>query len=186
MNKVLERLHRDHVHMAELMKILGGEINALASGLRSPDYVLMKEIMEYMHDYGDCMHHPLEDQIFAKLLESDGGMEHDQVVQVLVNEHESLSRLGSNFLATVDGILNELVVPRSQVEEEGRAYLAMMRQHMDMEESQAYPAAEKHIDSEVWQELYQSAVSLTDKDFSELVAQEYQRLNEHLKSLTSS
>jgi hemerythrin-like domain-containing protein len=67
MNRLLNRLAEDHARLARLMTLLEGLLDRFHEGLE-PDYELMCELMEYMIDYADQVHHPSEDLIFERLL----------------------------------------------------------------------------------------------------------------------
>jgi hemerythrin-like domain-containing protein len=61
----MDRLAEDHRRLTRLMALLEGLLDRFCAG-DEPDYELMCELMEYMIDYADQVHHPSEDQVLTR------------------------------------------------------------------------------------------------------------------------
>jgi len=65
--------HTEHVNFARLLDILKGQLAAFHRG-ESPNYALMGDILYYMRNFSDRVHHPREDVAYARLAERDPGI----------------------------------------------------------------------------------------------------------------
>ena len=66
MPALLERLNQDHKHLALVLDLLDTLLDLFHEG-QEPDYELICEMLEYMENYEDQVHHPSEDLIFERM-----------------------------------------------------------------------------------------------------------------------
>ena len=66
MLKVLERLHNDHRHAAELVDILANCLDQIGGG-ENADFELMRDVMHYLVRFNDTLHHPCEDLLYERM-----------------------------------------------------------------------------------------------------------------------
>jgi hemerythrin-like domain-containing protein len=162
MNALLQRLDRDHRRLEQLLGLLDGLLDEFRDGLE-PDYELMCELMEYLIDYGDQVHHPSEDLVFARVLEQEGpGF---MLLQQLMQQHQMLAQVNRRFKESLEGIVHEEVVRRDEVERRGRELIAQLREHMRLEDEQAFPLAASCLSDAVWDELLAAAPDAQDPVF---------------------
>lgn len=164
MNDLLERLGQDHRRLAQLMRLLEGLLDEFRDGLE-PDYELMCELMEYLIDYEDRVHHPSEELIFGRVL-AEVGPGHAVLTQ-LMQQHQSLMQLNRRFKESLEGIVHEEVLRRDEVERQGRALIAQLREHMQLEEEQAFPLALACLSETAWSELLASVPNAQDPIFGQ-------------------
>ena len=164
MTALLDRLAEDHRRLARLLALLEGLLDRFSSG-EEPDYELMCELLEYMIDYADQVHHPSEDLIFERLL-AQPGQGHD-VLRRLMLQHEALAQLNRRFKESLEGIVHEEVLPRDEVEQQGRELVATLREHMRLEDQEAFPLAVEQLRPDDWSELESEAPSVEDPVFGQ-------------------
>mgnify|MGYP000984507709 CR=1 FL=1 len=58
--------HEEHMYFHRLLELLRHEVDQLALG-ETPNYALMLDIIDYLRDYSDHVHHPREDAVFRRL-----------------------------------------------------------------------------------------------------------------------
>lgn len=162
MSLLLNRLAEDHRRLARLLDLLEGLLDQFHEG-EEPDYELMCELMEYMIDYADQVHHPSEDLIFTRLLEAPE-QGHD-VLRQLMQQHASLTRINHRFKEALEGIVHEEVLRREDVERHGRELVATLREHMRLEDEQAFPIARDLLSDADWAELDEMAPQVEDPVF---------------------
>ena len=73
---VIEMLYSEHSHFLSLLDTLEQETEKLKPG-KVPDYHLLLDIVDYLTHYPDQYHHPREDLLFAKMLNSDKSFKTD-------------------------------------------------------------------------------------------------------------
>jgi hemerythrin-like domain-containing protein len=181
MNPLLDRLSRDHARLARLLTLLEGLLDRFHAG-DEPDYELMCELVEYMMDYADQVHHPSEDLIFERLLAMPE-QGHD-VLRRLMLQHEALAQLNRRFKASLEGIVHEEVMSREEVEQQGRELLATLREHMRLEDEEAFPLAAETLSNDDWQQLLSEAPTAEDPVFGQADPERFHALYTNLRQQT--
>lgn len=163
MNQLIHRLGLEHRRLARLLDLFERLLNRFSEGTE-PDFDLMCEMLEYMEVYGDQVHHKTEDLIFARLRRL--GIERRELLDVLAHQHELLSQMNRRFRRSLQGIVQEEVLRRDEVEIQGRELIAALRQHMDLEDREAFPLAVAHLSAEDWSAIEEVAPSADDPLFA--------------------
>lgn len=181
MTDLLDRLAHEHRRLARLLDLLEGLLDQFHDGVE-PDYELMCELLEYMIDYSDQVHHPSEDLIFERVLAlPDHGHE---VLRRAIKEHETLGQVNRRFKESLEGIVHEEVLPRDEVERQGRELVAMLRDHMRREDQEAFPIAREALSAADWQELAQGAPNAADPVFGQPDPERFRAIYARLRSET--
>ncbi|MEA3276744.1 MAG: hemerythrin domain-containing protein [Pseudomonadota bacterium] len=183
MTRLLDHLNQDHRHLSRLLNLLDKLLDLFHEGTE-PDYELMCEMLEYMENYADQVHHPTEDLIFERMRAY--GNEHRPILDVLMNQHQVLSEMSKNFHQSLEGIVHEEVLRRDQVEAEGRELVQTLRRHLEMEESEAFPLARQLLSERDWEEIDKAASKVTDPVFGDRDPGRFRTLYQHLLSQTES
>jgi hemerythrin-like domain-containing protein len=173
MSQVIAALNRDHANVAKLLDLLESEILAIEVG-KTPDYPLLRNIMQYITQYPDRYHHPKEDLIFAQLVRREPEVRAD--VEALLKEHVSLNMAGREFgrlLRTTDV---DSVHVREGIGAAGLAYIRALREHMLIEEGILFPIAMEVLTPEDWKIIDEGVNTIDDPLFGSVIADEYQRL----------
>jgi hemerythrin-like domain-containing protein len=150
MPEALDLLRQDHGHMAALMRTLERQVNEFQSDQR-PDFDVIIAILDYFLSFPDVCHHPREDLIFAKLSERDPRA--IERIGDLRSEHDELAARARELLMGLRAVLEEVEVRREACYRRARRFIDRQRQHIDMEESTFFPAAEKTLTPADWKEL---------------------------------
>lgn len=183
MTQLLDRLQQDHKHLSLLLELLEKLLDMFHSGTE-PDYEMMCEMLEYMENYSDQVHHPSEDMIFERLRTHAG--QHHSVLEVLMRQHEVLSDLTRHFRQSLEGIVHEEVLRRDEVEAQGRDLVETLRKHLNLEESEAFPLAREILTEEDWEAIDASASKVVDPLFGDRDPMRFRTLYQHLMSQTES
>ena len=178
MSELIRQLHTDHVNIARLLDLVEEQLEALHAG-DAPDYVLMADIMQYMTNYPDLVHHPKEDLVFDKLAERDSNTR--LIVKDLIAKHGVLAEKGSAFLDSIRMVMNEHLVERDTLESQGREYVSVLRDHMNVEEAQVFPAATKALVPEDWSVIDEAMEKRDDPLFGKVVENEYGALYDYIR-----
>nr|VFK39282.1 MAG: Hemerythrin-like domain-containing protein [Candidatus Kentron sp. SD]VFK44119.1 MAG: Hemerythrin-like domain-containing protein [Candidatus Kentron sp. SD]VFK79122.1 MAG: Hemerythrin-like domain-containing protein [Candidatus Kentron sp. SD] len=150
MSGMIKQLHTDHMNMARLLDLIDEQMELFHTG-NAPDYVLMMDIMQYMANYPDLFHHPLEDLIFQRLVELDEGMR--SMVTDIIQEHEVLARQSETLFNVIKTVMNEYPVARGELELGAREYVSTLRAHMNTEEARIFPAIQETLTDEDWEAI---------------------------------
>ena len=150
MSKVVWKLREDHRNMARLLNLVGREIDVFEKG-EHPDYELIETILDYLMNFPDHLHHPVEDMIYRKLEARDP--EAVKSIGDLTGEHERLYQSIHRFFAALQNVLQDETLPRDWFSGVAREYHDSLLRHMQMEEVLFLPAAMRALSAEEWKEI---------------------------------
>ena len=151
---MLARLLVEHDHILKTLNLLEMQFLDLCRG-GTPDYSLMRSILEYIQEYPEQVHHPLEDTIFSILLER---VDDDNLIQELITEHAELE-ITTRKLRESLKLLESGVASKRELMKQLSTFLIRQRQHMYIEEEKVHPLIESVLTKEDWNHV-QSTVLL--------------------------
>ena len=144
---VLEQLHRDHRNMRELLAVVEKELGGHAEG-RAPDYELLRDVLDYLLNYPDLVHHPKEDLIYKRILARDSTAGDE--IGDLIADHATLAGKTRALAAALRFVGADGEVPRDWIEKIARDYFEALRGHMEHEETGVFQMALRKLDDEDW------------------------------------
>jgi hemerythrin-like domain-containing protein len=139
--------HTDHVYFSELLGRLQRELDVFHRGER-PDYERVCEIVTYLREYGDAVHHPRESVAFARLAKRCPDMA--LPLARLEQEHRVIAQAGQALLAQIEAILGGAIAPRGELETVLATYLVYYGNHIAKEEEDVLTRAATHLTAEDW------------------------------------
>ncbi|WP_341665252.1 hemerythrin domain-containing protein [Vibrio sp.] len=170
---MMERIRREHSYMVRLLAVLKQKIVQLQTE-QAINYTLVKEIVDYMANHSERVHHPKEDILYHYYMEHYG---HKKELQDLEHEHELLSDKTHTFLNTVEMILQDAVVPRNIFVDQLEDFILAQKRHLELEERSILPLIEKSFSLHDWQEVEKRwNVGEDDPVFGDTIAEEYQQI----------
>lgn len=140
--------HNDHVHFNELLGCLRRELDLFHRGER-PDYERICEIVTYLREYGDAVHHPREGVAFARLAKRCPDMA--LPLARLEQEHRVIAQAGQALLEEVEAILGGAMVPRGELEAALATYLVYYGNHIAKEEEDVLTRAAGYLTADDWE-----------------------------------
>ena len=178
MSEIIWKLRDDHKKLAQLMDLIAREVRKFDAG-EQPDYDLVRLILDYLRNYPDLYHHPLEDLVLRKLRRRDGAAA--EAVGELDKEHEKLGHLTQRFAAALDNVLHDETLPRDWFVDLASDYLTFQRRHMQMEEVIFFPAALRALSDDDWTEIATATARPDDPLFrDDAGAGKYDRLHREI------
>jgi hemerythrin-like domain-containing protein len=178
--RVLRCLFEEHRHLAALVHVLN-EKAGKEQPLRTSDYYLIRDIVGYMHDYPDAVHHPTENRLFSLLLERAPSKK--KGVDRLMDDHRDVAEETRQLLELLDraienpGDSNEQAVRRAC-----REFAAHQTAHMQFENRKMFPAAMEHLTADDFSQIEADFAAANDPLFGELVGKQHRLLYEFLLS----
>lgn len=147
MSNLIQQLRRDHRNMSKLLILFETEVRKLRQEL-DPDYFGMASIIDYLTDYPDQIHHPIEDRIYLHYLEhcGDGSIDAAQ----LAREHAELSEVTRQIAEQLRMVLVGQLVRRAELCEVARHYIQVSRAHIRHEERNVFPLIEQVLSADQW------------------------------------
>ena len=180
MINVIQMLCEEHDDLTKLLVILEHQIKIFDDG-DIPDYHLMEKILLYTCYYPELYHHPKETLVYLKLRDRDPHTAH--FIRDIELEHRILTRLTQLFTNAVRNARINPLLPHVMAIEYARQVVAFSRRHMEIEETELFPAAVKTLEPEDWAELNEIIDDAEDPLFGYTVQESYRKLHEEITSL---
>ena len=165
--------HGEHMRFSALLDFLERQMRAFHAG-DDPNYELMRDVVQYLHDYGDAFHHPREDVAFKRMVRHDPAFQ--TKVNQLLQEHRAINVAGEALLSLFDEILEDATIARAKVEAAAALYFVYYRNHLAMEEREVLPYAAKMLTPEDWADVAAAVSFMPDPMFGNDVAAQYREL----------
>ena len=178
MHRLLEKLSTDHANLAKILDLLTLQLDHFFAG-RESNFDLKCELLEYIEIYADQGHHPLEDLIYDTAVQRHG--DQHELFQRLHAQHDALTQLTRKFRQSLQNILQGGVMTREELETEGREYIALQRQHLNLEENEAFPLLEQILTEEDWRHIAANVPEHEDPVFERPDQVRFRNLFEYLQ-----
>ena len=179
MNGILDNLHQDHVHMAQITAAAARELAAVEVG-QSADLELLEDIMRYVTGYPDTHHHPTEDIVFERLkLRAPGAADE---IDAILSEHRQVIESGIRFLEAIQAVQEDVVMIRDDFVHTGREYLSLLERHMGVEESRLFPLAQSTLTAQDWNHVDELIEQRPDPLFGASLDEDYRRLRQYIEA----
>ena len=181
MSDTIALWHAEHKHFARLLDLLEQQVVAFHAD-DGPNYELMLDVVSYLRYYPDRLHHPREDVAFARLAERDPRLK--PLVDQLQQEHRVIAAAGTELLAYLQQVVDDVVVERARVEAAAATYLVYYRRHLALEDRDLVPRAEKLLTPQDWAAVVAAVPAGADPLFGENFEPRYRELRRQIALAT--
>ena len=147
MKNSVSHWHAEHEQFHRLLERLDQEVDRFATAER-PNYELMLDIINYLREFTDRVHHPREDVAFACLAERLPELR--PRVKRLQQEHRIIANAGEALRDLLAAVLAGSIVARETVEAAAAVYLVYYGNHIAKEEEEILPRASAMLTREDW------------------------------------
>jgi hemerythrin-like domain-containing protein len=170
-------LYKEHRHMSLLLDTLDERLQG-ENKIATSDFFLIHDIVHYMHEYPDAVHHPTEDLMFARLILRDPSTKAD--VQYLQHDHEKLTGNTDRILKLLrDAEARQTVAAADEVRAACRLYIDRLRAHIQKEESGLFPSAVESLTIKDWKSIDARLNAVDDPLFGRTVDSRFRVLFEY-------
>lgn len=176
MNVVLTKLKNDHKNTLVLLDLLSGQLEQLMND-GDPDWILMADIFDYVAQYPDNYHHPLEDALFKHFLFVYDHPQARQAIAKIVGEHIDIA----NKTLALQKILGSLqgenaIIRRDSLISDIDNYIVLQHTHLRYEETVIFPLIDSQMSKVDWETLGYSPDAVTDPVFEKPSKTHFSRL----------
>jgi len=171
--QLMNGLRGDHRNMALLLDLLDAEIDRLAAS-EEPDYDLVRDIMLYVTEYPDVVHHPKEDIVYRHLKSLRPEILTD--LERVEKDHQYLEESGLKLKSDMEAISIGEKLDRDELIERFHHYMEQLREHMYWEETELFSLADELQVYGDWSEVVLKNNEISDPLFGSRVERKYRRL----------
>ena len=179
MHRLLEKLHKDHQNLVKILQLLSDQLDCFCAG-EECDFDLKIEPLEYLETYADQGHHPLEDLIYDIAMKRIGDQR--ELLDRLRQQHGQLIQATRQFRRSLEGILQDGVMTRAELETQGREYISLQRLHLDLEEKEAFPLIDQSLTTADWEKIESHRPHQDDPVFEQPDRERFRTLFEYLSA----
>ena len=173
---ILGRLKEEHEQLLRKLNVLELQYLDMCRG-ETPDYALMQSIIVYIQEYPEQIHHPLEDMIYAILLERVADSE---FVRKLIPEHTQLETVTRELRQSLESSPG-CSATNEKVKQQLSEFLVGQRQHIYIEESEVFPLVQRALTDKDWKRLENMTPILDDPMSGRRTWYDYERLNREIE-----
>jgi hemerythrin-like domain-containing protein len=171
--------HEEHAYFNRLLNLLQEELDTLHAG-QPPNYELLLDVVAYLRDYSDQVHHPREDEAFRRLARRSPELR--ATIARLQQEHRVIAKAGDRMRELVEEVAADAVVPRADIEAAAAMYIVYYRSHIATEEEEILPAAERELTETDWAAARNAAPSRTNPLAAEGAPDRFRNLRRRIAS----
>jgi hemerythrin-like domain-containing protein len=171
--------HTEHVYFRRLLELLQREVDAFHRGER-PNYELMLDVVAYLREYSDQLHHPREDAAFERLAVRCPDIKLD--LARLSQEHRVIARAGETLRQHLESILAGSVVERAEVEVAAATYLVYYGNHIAKEDEIVLPRAAELFSPGDWDAVRAVRHEKGDPLFGDKPQERYRALRQRISA----
>lgn len=177
---MLNRIHKDHKNIMQLLQVIDSNIVLLTLD-KDVDYQLLKSITDYLKNYSDKYHHPMENLIYAYYLKYR--VVTDQVANRLEDDHKQLTILTAELDDMINMILLDAIIPKEVFIEKMENFVSKQKQHLNYEETEVLPAIQSSLTEDDWAHLMLQwqHKEYVDPLFGESISDQFKALALHIK-----
>jgi len=176
--EVLRCLFQEHRHLNALVRVMLNKINQ-DERLKRVDYYLLRDIIGYLHDYPNEVHHPLENRLFEILLKRKPTMK--KAVLRLLHDHEIVSQKTQELLDLLDQAIDDPSQENdTTVRKTCRDFGWHQQEHMKFEDLELFPVALVSMSPEDWRGIESRIAAVNDPLFGNVIGNSHRLLYEYL------
>ena len=147
---LLDRLSSDHARIAKVVR----EFVELSDGVEpTPDWLRLRELVEFLDYYADQVHHPLEDRLFDRLVDKGLTPTERHLVFKNLGQHQEIRAMIERMADQIGEAIEGGAVGRDEFIESAAEYVTLQQRHMRFEESHLFPLLEAELENEDWNVL---------------------------------
>ena len=169
--------HAEHAYFATLLRLLQREVDVFHTG-EQPNYELMLDIISYLREFSDRLHHPREDVAFERLARRCPDLA--LVLARLRQEHRVIAHAGETLRDLLIAILGGALVKRAEVEIAAAMYLVYYGNHIAKEEEDVVGRAAGSLGAEDWEAVRAAVPQQRDPLFGEAPDERYRVLRQRI------
>ncbi len=181
MDKLIERITVDHEHILKLLQAVDYEIKGYDSDSdRMPRLIIIMDALDYLQNYPDSFHHPLESQLLERLKPRVTDSELLQTMAEIDQEHDRIKALTIELVEIVKAISEDHPVPVKKLINSYEDYVSLQKSHILKENRVMIPAMKTYLTTKDLELAQQELLGSSDPLFGHKLRESYEGLYQYL------
>lgn len=181
MSSLINRISTDHEHLLRLLECLDFEVSGYREDSQhTPKLSIILDALDYLHNYPDSFHHPLESRLLSRLRPRLSDAEARSIFEQIEVEHEEIGILTTRLINTFKNIEQDQVVPVNQLLSDCQRYSELQRQHIRKENRVMLPAMKEYLEESDYELVEEALKENPDPLFGSHVWESYEALYQHI------
>ena len=181
MTTVIDRIINDHQHIERLLNCLDSEVAGYREDTQHiPNLAVILEALDYLHNYPDAFHHPLESRLMARLRPRLTSREDRVQFDLIEDQHKQINALTQKLINEFNTIASDQIVPINLLLAEYALYSELQKDHMDIENTYMIPAMQKLLTPEDLAIVEDDLRQMSDPLFGSHLWEAYQDLYDYV------
>ena len=140
MSKLIDRIVKDHEHLTRLLVCLDKEVSGYKEGAtRRPRLSMIIDALDYLHNYPDSFHHPLESRLIARLRPRISDCKIRKRLDEIEAQHQEINSLTNMLIEKFESIQNDQIIPVDILLTDYQRYADLQKQHLRIENTWLIP-----------------------------------------------
>jgi hemerythrin-like domain-containing protein len=175
-----EWLVKEHDTILAMIDAVEAVAKNLASG-KAVDPEDLKAIVDFIRNFADKCHHAKEEDLLFTALEKVGVPVQGGPIGVMLHEHEIGRSYVANMAGAIDGYREGNEEAGKRYAENARGYAALLRDHINKENTVLYPIADMHLSAEEQERLRREFERIDQESFGADRISGYRKLAEEMR-----
>jgi hemerythrin-like domain-containing protein len=143
----------------------------------------LDQLLEFFKVFVDKCHHGKEEELLFPALENVGVSREGGPIAVLLNEHQQGREYVRNMNASLSQYSKGNQTSIGEFLKTARAYINLLNQHIDKENSVLFPLAEKHLSEGEQAKLWEGFELIEEQKIGAGKHDEFHKMLENLESI---
>jgi len=158
--EVIQSLCDEHRNIERVLLLIRFQAETLQGTRDLQAFELLTNAIGYMHNYPGVTHHPCEEIILSRLPAMHSPSV--RLCEEVKDQHKRFANQESVMLRLIRQAQAGDAQACGQLKQVATEYCAEQAKHITSEEAELFPLADKHLQDEDWQEVYQRSKSVID------------------------
>ena len=173
----IDAWHMEQRYFRRLLALPHKQVDVFHTG-EQPNYELMLDIVSYLRDYTDQVHHPREDVAFKRVAKHHPDLA--LVLNRLTQEHRVIAQAGETLRQLLQGIIGGAIIARTEVEMAAATYLVYYGNHIAKEEEDILDRAAQAHTKKDWEDVRSAVSAVNDPLLHDGVEERYRELRRQI------
>ena len=167
-----QRLQQEHQAIGKVLSMIEQQVSRLEEGV-DVDWPLLLDCLDYIEQFPQQQHHPLEDQLIALLKRKPLPNLLAHCIERIEHQHQFLESYTAALCEQIIALLNDQLLEPEQLITHCQRYCELQREHLSIENQQLLPAIDDWLSTEEQHTAEVNCTQAVQQEISEELSQLY-------------